>query len=92
MNTNGIINANLNVLLSTDDMYFGHDENLTVLQEHNDTIEQYQEYDNGAIEDESLDSLDENVSGTFDVMSIVISDKIFRQGEVNRIYENWMKQ
>lgn len=92
MNTNGIINANLNVLLSTDDMYFGHDENLTVLQEHNDTIEQYQEYDNGAIEDESLDSLDENVSGTFDLMSIVISDKIFRQGEVNRIYENWMKQ
>ena len=28
--------------------------------------------------------------GTFDVMNIVVSDKIFRQGEINRIYQNRM--
>ena len=70
MNTNGIMNANLNVLSSNDDMYLGKDESY--------------------VNDESTS--DEFSSGTFDVMSIVISDKIFRQGEVNRIYENWMEQ
>lgn len=70
MNTNGIMNANINVLSRNDDMYLGKDESY--------------------INDDS--TRDEFSSGTFDVMSIVISDKIFRQGEVNRIYENWMKQ